>query len=75
MADNVLLLQARSGNQYELSRFGSEVFRSSPRQAALMIVVGTVSMKMGPYTGLMKRSAFTKKKRFPIVLRKKMVSS
>src|SRR4051794_39234212 len=33
--------------RYDIARFGSEAFRSSPRQADLMIVSGRVSHKMG----------------------------
>ena len=33
---------------FDLARFGMEVFRASPRQAALMIVAGRVSQKMAP---------------------------
>ena len=41
-------MMASAQAHYDLARFGSEVFRASPRQADLMIVAGTVSIKMGP---------------------------
>ena len=42
------MIAAASAPQYDLARFGFEVFRSSPRQADVMIVSGTVCIKMGP---------------------------
>jgi len=41
-------MMAAGGPHYDLSRYGMETFRASPRQADLMIVAGRVSQKMAP---------------------------
>ncbi len=41
-------MMASGAAHYDLSRWGMEVFRASPRQADLMIVAGRVSQKMAP---------------------------
>ncbi len=41
-------MMSTGAGQYDLSRWGMELFRGSPRQADLMIVAGRVSQKMAP---------------------------
>ncbi|HCX85369.1 MAG TPA: NADH-quinone oxidoreductase subunit B [Micrococcales bacterium] len=41
-------MMATGGARFDISRFGMEVFRASPRHADLMIVSGRLSQKMAP---------------------------
>ncbi len=41
-------MMSTGAGHYDLSRWGMELFRASPRQSDLMIVAGRVSQKMAP---------------------------
>jgi NADH-quinone oxidoreductase subunit B len=41
-------MMSAGASRFDMARFGSEVFRPSPRQSDLMIVAGRVSQKMAP---------------------------
>ena len=41
-------MMSAGAGRYDLSRWGMELFRASPRQSDLMIVAGRVSQKMAP---------------------------
>src|SRR4028119_540176 len=41
-------MMATGAGRFDIDRFGAGVFRPSPRQSDLIIVAGTVTLKMGP---------------------------
>lgn len=41
-------MMAAGAGRFDIDRFGAGVFRPSPRQSDLIIIAGTVTLKMGP---------------------------
>ncbi|MGH9793644.1 MAG: NADH-quinone oxidoreductase subunit B, partial [Candidatus Acidiferrales bacterium] len=41
-------MMSMAASRYDVARFGSEVFRGSPRQSDLMIIAGRLSQIMAP---------------------------
>lgn len=41
-------MMSTAASRYDISRFGAEVFRASPRQSDVLIVAGRLSQKMAP---------------------------
>jgi len=48
LASCAIEMIATGAGRFDIDRFGAGVFRPSPRQSDLIIVAGTVKLKMGP---------------------------